>query len=93
MLPEIVDAVGDKLEIIFDSGVRSGTDVLKALALGAKMVLIGRPYIYGLAIAGKDGVQHILKSILGDLDLNLHLSGIPSVSKKDLNRDVIRRIS
>ncbi|KAH3208435.1 hypothetical protein KXV77_000301, partial [Aspergillus fumigatus] len=51
MLPDIVDAVGKDLEVIFDSGVRCGADVAKALALGAKMVLIGRPYVYGLAIA------------------------------------------
>jgi len=92
VLPEIADAVGDDIEVIFDSGVRSGTDVLKALALGAKMVCIGRPYVYGLALSGEDGVRHVLKSILGDLDLSLHLSGVPSVSKGDLNRDIIRRI-
>ena len=91
MLPEIVDAVGDKLEIIFDSGVRCGADIVKALALGAKMVLIGRPYIYGLAIGGKDGASHVLRSLLGDFQLNLHLSGIPSVSPKYLNRSVLRR--
>ena len=55
VLPEIADAVGEELEVIFDSGVRSGTDVLKALALGAKMVCIGRPYVYGLALAGEAG--------------------------------------
>jgi lactate 2-monooxygenase len=53
MLPEIVDAVGDKLTVIFDSGIRTGVDVIKALSLGAKAVLVGRPAIYGLAIGGK----------------------------------------
>ncbi|KAJ5392381.1 Aldolase-type TIM barrel [Penicillium cosmopolitanum] len=91
VLPEIVDAVGDKLEIIFDSGVRCGADVVKALALGAKMVLIGRPYIYGLALGGEEGVSHVLRSILAELQLTLHLSGIPSVSPVHLNRSVLRR--
>lgn len=90
-LPAIADAVGDSLEIIYDSGIRSGADVAKALALGAKMVLVGRPYVYGLALEGQEGVRHVLRSILGDLDLILHLSGIPSVSKEHLNRDVIER--
>lgn len=93
MLPEIVDAVGNDLEIIFDSGVRCGADAIKALALGAKMVLLGRPYIYGLAIGGEEGVRHVLRSVLGDLDLNLHLSGIKSVSPEHLNRSVLRRIT
>ncbi|CDM28572.1 hypothetical protein DTO013E5_980 [Penicillium roqueforti] len=91
VLPEIVDAVGNDLEIIYDSGVRSGADIIKALALGAKMVLIGRPYIYGLAIQGEQGVRHVLKSLLGDFNLTLHLSGISSVSPKHLNRSVLRR--
>ncbi|EPX71483.1 cytochrome b2 [Schizosaccharomyces octosporus yFS286] len=89
MLPKIVDAVGDKLEIIFDSGIRSGADIVKALALGAKMVLIGRPYVYGLAIAGTKGVRHVIRCLLGDLELTLHLSGIPSIAPKDLNRDIL----
>ncbi len=53
MLPEIVDAVGDQLTIIFDSGIRGGVDIIKALSLGAKAVFVGRPAIYGLAVAGK----------------------------------------
>lgn len=53
MLPEIVDAVGDKLTVLFDSGIRTGVDIMKALSLGAKAVLIGRPVIYGLAVGGK----------------------------------------
>jgi lactate 2-monooxygenase len=91
VLPEIVDAVGDKLEIIFDSGIRCGADVVKALALGAKMVLIGRPYVYGLALGGEDGVSHVLRCILGEFNLTLHLSGISSVSPAHLNRSVLRR--
>ncbi|KAJ5635296.1 FMN dependent dehydrogenase [Penicillium longicatenatum] len=91
VLPEIVDAVGDRLEVIFDSGVRTGADIARALALGAKMVLIGRPYVYGLAIAGEAGVSHVLRSICGDLELTLHLAGIPSSSSEHLNRNVLRR--
>ncbi len=91
MLPRIVDAVGDKLEIFFDSGIRCGADIAKALALGAKCCLIGRPYVYGLALGGEEGVSHILKALIGDLDLTLHLSGIPSVSREHLNRKVLLR--
>ncbi|KAJ5595195.1 FMN dependent dehydrogenase [Penicillium hispanicum] len=93
VLPEIAEAVQDKLEIIFDSGVRSGADIAKALALGAKMVLIGRPYVYGLAIGGEAGVSHVLRSLLGDLELTLHLAGIRSVSPEHLNATVLRRIT
>lgn len=92
MLPDIVDAVGQKMEVIFDSGVRSSADMAKALALGAKMVLIGRPCVCGLAISGEDGVRHVLRSILGDLQLDLHLSGIKSTSPEHLNRSVLRQI-
>lgn len=61
MLKEVSAAVGDKLDIIFDSGIRCGADIAKALALGAKAVLVGRPYVYGLAFGGQDGVEHVLK--------------------------------
>ncbi|KAI0136772.1 L-lactate dehydrogenase [Xylariales sp. AK1849] len=89
VLPRIVDAVGDKLEVFFDSGIRCGADIAKALALGAKMCLIGRPYIYGLVLGGEEGTSHVLKSMLGDLELTLHLAGIPSSSPKHLNRSVL----
>ncbi|KAF2134296.1 putative FMN dependent dehydrogenase [Dothidotthia symphoricarpi CBS 119687] len=91
MLPHIADAVGDKLAIFFDSGIQSGSDIAKALALGADCVLVGRPYVYGLALGGERGVGHVLKSLMGELELTLHLSGIPSVDKKDLNRSVLVR--
>jgi lactate 2-monooxygenase len=74
-LPAIAEAVGDRLTVLFDSGVRTGADVLKALALGADAVLIGRPYAYGLAHGGQDGVRHVLRSLLADLDLAMALSG------------------
>ncbi|KAJ9502456.1 hypothetical protein LTR96_005575 [Exophiala xenobiotica] len=93
VLPRIVDAVGDKLEVWFDSGIRCGADIVKALALGAKMCLIGRPYVYGLVLGGEDGVAHVLKALLGDTELTLHLAGIKSVREDDLNRDVLIRES
>ncbi|KAH6657639.1 putative FMN dependent dehydrogenase [Truncatella angustata] len=89
VLPRIVDAVGDKLDIFFDSGIRCGADIAKALALGAKMCLIGRPYIYGLVLGGEEGTSHVLKSLLGDLELTLHLAGIASSSQEHLNRSVL----
>lgn len=91
MLPRIVDAVGDKIDIFFDSGIRCGADIAKALALGAKMCLVGRPYVYGLALGGEEGVSHVLKSLVGDLELTLHLAGIESAGPKHLNRDVLIR--
>jgi len=80
-LPAIAEAVGDRLTVLFDSGVRTGADVLKALALGADAVLIGRPYAYGLAHGGQDGVRHVLRSLLADLDLAMALSGHRSVEE------------
>jgi lactate 2-monooxygenase len=74
-LPEIAAAVGDRLTVLFDSGIRTGADILKALALGARAVLIGRPYVYGLALDGEAGVRHAVRSLLADLDLTLGLSG------------------
>ena len=91
VLPRIVDAVGKKLDIFFDSGVRAGADIAKALALGAQMCLIGRPYVYGLALGGEGGVGHVLNSLLGDLQLTLHLAGIESTSPAHLNRDILER--
>jgi isopentenyl diphosphate isomerase/L-lactate dehydrogenase-like FMN-dependent dehydrogenase len=74
-LPGVVDAVGDDLTILFDSGIRGGADVVKALALGADATLIGRPYLWGLALAGEEGVRSVLRALLGELDLTLALSG------------------
>jgi lactate 2-monooxygenase len=90
-LPAIVDAVGDAIDVFFDSGIRTGADIAKALALGAKAVLVGRPYVYGLTLGGEEGVSHILRALCGDLDLTLHLAGIKSVSKEDLNRSILVR--
>ena len=90
VLPEIVDSVGQDLTVLFDSGIRTGVDVIKALSLGAKAVLIGRPFVYGLAIAGKDGAKAVLQSILADLDQSMALAGICSVAECDRTR--VRRL-
>jgi L-lactate dehydrogenase (cytochrome) len=74
-LPPIAEAVGSDLAILFDSGVRSGADALKALALGADAVLLGRPYVWGLALDGQAGVETVLKMILAELDLTMALCG------------------
>ncbi|KAJ9652544.1 hypothetical protein H2198_008219 [Neophaeococcomyces mojaviensis] len=91
MLPHIVDAVGDKLAIFFDSGIQGGADIVKALALGADCVLIGRPYMYGLALGGEEGVVHVLNALIGEMEMTLHLAGLPSVDKSVLNRSVLVR--
>jgi isopentenyl diphosphate isomerase/L-lactate dehydrogenase-like FMN-dependent dehydrogenase len=87
MLPGIVDAVGDKLDIFFDSGVRCGADALKAVALGAKCVLIGRPFVYGLVLGGEEGVRHVLRSICGEMVIGMHLAGLRRLN--EVNRDVL----
>jgi lactate 2-monooxygenase len=74
-LPPIAEAAGDDLAILFDSGIRSGSDVIKALALGADAVCLGRPYIWGLALEGQQGVETVLKMVLAELDLTLALCG------------------
>ncbi|GAA4072941.1 lactate 2-monooxygenase [Actinomadura miaoliensis] len=74
-LPPVVEAVRDQAEVLFDSGVRTGGDIAKALALGAKAVLVGRPFVYGLALGGEAGVTHVLRCLLAELDLTLMLSG------------------
>ncbi|HUB98222.1 MAG TPA: alpha-hydroxy-acid oxidizing protein [Solirubrobacterales bacterium] len=75
-LPAIADAVGGELAVLFDSGVRGGADVLKALALGADAVCLGRPYIWGLALEGQAGVETVLKLVLAELDLTMALCGL-----------------
>ncbi|MFC0113546.1 lactate 2-monooxygenase [Kibdelosporangium aridum] len=90
-LPPIANAVGDRLEVLFDSGVRTGADVFKAIALGAKAVLIGRPFVWGLAHAGEAGVRHALRSILADFDLTVGLSGYRSPA--ELTPDALTRVS
>ncbi len=77
-MPPIAEAVGDDLAILFDSGIRGGADVIKALALGADAVLLGRPYVWGLALEGQEGVEKVLKMVLAELDLTMALCGYTS---------------
>lgn len=86
-LPGIVDAVGDGLSVLFDSGVRTGSDVAKALALGAEAVLVGRQYAYGLGLGGEAGVRHVLRCLLAELELTLALCGVRRIG--DLGRDLL----
>lgn len=88
-LPGVVEAA-DGLPVLFDSGVRSGADVIKALALGATAVGIGRPYAYGLALGGADGVVHVLRSILAEADLIMAVDGYPALA--DLTPEALRRV-
>jgi len=87
LLPPIAEAVGDRVEVLFDGGVRSGADILKALALGAKAVLVGRAYAYGLAAAGQAGVDHALRLLTADLRRTMALTGVHRVV--DVTRDLI----
>ena len=80
-LPAIADAVGDELSILLDSGIRSGADAVKALALGADAVLVGRPYLWGMALEGADGVEKVLRHLLAELDLTMALSGFTKQSE------------
>lgn len=88
-LPEIAEEVGHRAEVILDGGVRRGTDVVTALALGAKAVLVGRPYLYGLAVAGEDGVVAVLDILRAEIERALTLLGVAGV--EDLNRSHVRR--
>lgn len=74
-LPRVAEAAGDRLTVLFDSGIRTGDDIFKALALGAKSVLVGRPYAYGLGLDGQAGVEHVIRCLLAEFDLALALSG------------------
>ncbi len=89
MLPEVARAA-DGLPVLFDSGVRSGADVIKALALGATAVGIGRPYAYGLAIGGTAGIAHVLRTILAEADLIMAVDGYPRLA--DLTPQTLRRV-
>jgi lactate 2-monooxygenase len=80
-LPNIITAVNDKIPVLLDSGVRSGADMFKAIALGAKAVCIGRPYTYGLAIAGERGVTEVLRNFYSDFELTMGLAGCKSIEE------------
>jgi 4-hydroxymandelate oxidase len=87
VLPEVVDAVAGRAEVLLDGGVRRGTDVLKALALGARAVMIGRPVLWGLAVAGEAGVTHVLRLLREELDLAMALAGCAKIG--DIARDLV----
>jgi L-lactate dehydrogenase (cytochrome) len=88
-LPEIVDAVGNRMEVLLDGGVRRGADVVRALALGARAVMVGRPYLYGLATGGQAGVRRALEILANEVDHVLALTGVPRVA--DLEPSLVRR--
>ncbi|HET6734933.1 alpha-hydroxy-acid oxidizing protein [Mycobacterium sp.] len=89
-LPGVVDAA-DGLPVLFDSGIRSGVDIIKALALGATAVVIGRPYVYGLALGGVDGIVHVLRSLLAEADVTMAVDGYRSL--KELTPETLRRVN
>ncbi len=80
-LPRIADAVGGDLPLLVDGGIRRGTDVLKALALGARAVLVGRPVVWGLAAAGAVGVAHVLRLLRDELEIAMALCGVATLDR------------
>ncbi|MBN9150476.1 MAG: lactate 2-monooxygenase [Micrococcales bacterium] len=88
-LPAIVETINGAIPVLFDSGIRGGSDVLKAMALGASAVLVGRPYVYGLAVAGERGVYEVLRNFIAEFDIALGLSG--HASTKELSVDDLIR--
>jgi lactate 2-monooxygenase len=89
-LPAVVAAVDGRVPVLFDSGIRGGADILKALALGATAVCLGRPYAYGLAVAGERGVREVIRNTVADLSLTLGLAGCTGVER--LGREVLHRL-
>jgi L-lactate dehydrogenase (cytochrome) len=81
MLPAIADAVGSDIEVMFDGGIRSGQDVMRALALGARSCLIGRPYIYGLGAGGQAGVARAIDIMRSELDVSMALTGVTRIDR------------
>jgi lactate 2-monooxygenase len=88
-LPAIAQAVGSTMAVLFDSGIRGGADMLKALALGAQAVLLGRPYVYGLALGGEAGVRHVLRALRTEFELTMRLAGLPTLAH--LGADCLQR--
>ncbi len=88
-LPRIADAVGSKVPVLFGSGVRTGTDAYRALALGAEAVLVGRPYVHGLALRGEEGVRHMLRTLLAELEITFSIAGAGKLD--DLDRRALVR--
>jgi L-lactate dehydrogenase (cytochrome) len=87
MLPKIVEAVGEQIEVMFDGGIRSGQDLFRALALGARSCLIGRAYVYGLGAGGEAGVSKAIELIAKELDVTMALTGTRSI--KEIDRRVL----
>ena len=90
MLPGVVEAVADRVPVLFDSGVRSGTDMIKAIALGATAVGLGRPYAYGLALDGVAGIVHVIRTVLAEADLLMAVDGYPTLG--DLGPAALMRV-
>jgi lactate 2-monooxygenase len=88
-LPAVVEAVGGRGPVLLDSGIRGGADAFKAIALGATSVLLGRPYVWGLAIAGRDGVREVVRNFTADFDLTMGLAGCRSVT--EIGREALVR--
>jgi 4-hydroxymandelate oxidase len=82
-LPEVVQAVEGKAEVLVDGGIRRGSDILKALAMGARAVLVGRPYLWALAVSGQGGVEHMFDILRDELDLDMALAGRPTIASID----------
>jgi lactate 2-monooxygenase len=89
-LDEIARAADAKVPVLFDSGIRGGASIFKALALGATAVCVGRPYVYGLALAGEAGVRAVLRNMIADLDLTMGTAGCASIA--EVNRDMLVRV-
>jgi L-lactate dehydrogenase (cytochrome) len=81
MLPRIADAVGSETEVLFDSGIRSGQDVFRALALGARACLLGRAYLYGVCAAGEEGAAKAIDIIAGELNVTMALAGARTIGE------------
>lgn len=88
-LPAVAETVGSRLAVLFDSGIRGGADMVKALALGAQAVLLGRPYAYGLALGGEAGVRHVLRALRNEFELTMRLTGLSRLS--ELGPDCLQR--
>lgn len=88
-LPGVVSAIDGRIPVLFDSGIRSGADVFIALGLGASAVLVGRPWVYGLAVAGQEGVREVMRNLVAELDLTMALTGCTSIA--EITGEVVRR--